>query len=689
MKTMLWKELRENLKWAVLAFLCLILAEFYALSSGRQSYVENYREGTLCSSAFLLVTSFGCSVIGAALAAVQILPELRRDQWAALLHRPVSRSVIFFGKVFAGLILYFGATTLPFLACTAYVATPGQFASPLVPGMLVPGLSDVGLGLDFYFAGMLLCLHRGRWFGSRGAIALSLVAIFLLHLTIGWPFLLPLAAALVFLPAAWGAMVGNGALQTRNVAARAAFVVVVLAGAQTALLILAATLQFLPSKQATPGVNYTRFAITEDGQVFISSQRGDDSLVLTDLNGKIVTDPRYVGNSARNNFCEMLPLSWDLGKREALRDLYLGAFPRNSWNYIQVLDDGRGKEVWYLLLGQNYFVGYDKLSRRVVGICDADGFKPAGATPKPFPFRLRDSIIVFRSPHLYWSGTRLYALNCPDRGMITMDAPNDTIYGALGLSFGFLQDKPGETGVALRNGVRLFDAQGHPLLDIPYPHDPGTWSYLELGSNETGDRIYLESSPTPYPWWKPSNPEAPTAPVFLDEIDLHGNILHTYSRPSPRPPVAPVTWANRFVTFTFPFLPAAIEAIHSHLDQTGRLLPAETEGTLSVPHPSVQDRDLAVLFVVAVVLAAFAFFWARRTGFSPKQARRWAGFVFCFGLPGLLTFRLASDWPRRVPCSHCGALRSIAAAECPHCHRPWPSPPRTGSEIFDLEEVEA
>ena len=32
MITMLWKELRENLKWAVLAMIGLAMAEFYALN---------------------------------------------------------------------------------------------------------------------------------------------------------------------------------------------------------------------------------------------------------------------------------------------------------------------------------------------------------------------------------------------------------------------------------------------------------------------------------------------------------------------------------------------------------------------------------------------------------------------------------------------------------------------------------
>ena len=80
MKMMLWKEFRENFKWAVLALLALTMAEFYVLSSENANFQSaNDNDITLCSSSFLLVTSFGSAVIGAALGVVQILPELRRD----------------------------------------------------------------------------------------------------------------------------------------------------------------------------------------------------------------------------------------------------------------------------------------------------------------------------------------------------------------------------------------------------------------------------------------------------------------------------------------------------------------------------------------------------------------------------------------------------------------------------------
>jgi hypothetical protein len=76
MITLIWKELRENLKWALLAALVLAGAELYALFQtpyGGADYY-NYIDGiTLCKSSFLIATTFGCAAIGFFLGLLQIL----------------------------------------------------------------------------------------------------------------------------------------------------------------------------------------------------------------------------------------------------------------------------------------------------------------------------------------------------------------------------------------------------------------------------------------------------------------------------------------------------------------------------------------------------------------------------------------------------------------------------------------
>ena len=688
MKTMLWKELRENFKWAVLALLGLLLAEVYALSAQHRGYSEDYRDLTLCSSAFLLASAFGCAAIGAALAVLQILPELRRDQWASLLHRPVTRHVIFFGKVFGGLLLYFGATTLPFLASVAYVVTPGQFAAPLVPGMLLPGISDIGFGAVCYFAALLLCLHQGRWFGSRGAAGLAIAAVFVWHLGTLWPEWLSLVFGLIFLGAAWGAMLGNGPLHTWPWAGRIAFALVVLTGSQAALLVLLLGLRSLSPVHPFARFVFRYFEIAQDGKIFVQSQHGDDQTqALTDLDGKVVTDERYVGNSGRENFCQTLPVSYDLRDRSSRPPVYWRS-PRQVWAYINVIDDNESKEVWYFLIRQNYFVGYDKLSRRAVGIYDADGFKAAGAVPKPFPAPVEAATISFRTPHLYWSGAQLHAIQFSERSRVLITLPGDAIYGAVDLSGSYLADGPTHIAVALAHEVRLFDPQGTFRFRVPYAHDPATWPYLSMATNAAADRFYLQFAPEFPFWWKPVKRDGPPEPTILDETGPTGQLLQSYRLPSTDFTAAPMDWVDSIYLFVSPFLPTTARTLAFHDFSPATFPPTETSGPASsfppvAPHAPV--AGLAMLLVLAGVLGGLTWFQARRVGFSAGRAWRWAALVFCFGLPGLLTFRLASAWPTRVRCPRCGCQRPIGADACPRCHQAWPPPEPTGAEIFSRE----
>ncbi len=689
MRTMLWKELRENSKWAFLALLALTAAELYTLSSPRQAYSEDFRDLTLCNSAFLLATAFGCSAIGVGLALVQILPELRRDQWAALLHRPVSRNTIFFGKVFAGLLLYAGAVVTPFFISTVYVAMPGQFAAPLVPGMLIPGLSDLLLGPVFYFATLLLCLHRGNWWGCRAAIGLSVIPIFVEHLIAGWPFLLPLLGALVYLSAAWGAMLSNGSIQGQPRAARLALSLVVMIGAETAILLVLTGLEFLPKNASAPTpMPYTNFEVGSDGQVYLATQNGDGTNKLTDAQGKLI--PGSQVEQLRQNTINILPLSWQFHGSE-LRDVYFEQSPRTLANYLLELDEIQGKEIWYLLRAQNYFIGYDKLSRRAIGICDADGFKPPGALPRPFPHPLESSIMIFRSPRLFWMGSQVYLLDFPERSVVAFHAGDEPIYGANPLVPNYLTDRPLYIAAALATQLRLFDPNGTPLLSLPYPHDPRVWSSLSIGTSETGDRIYLESQATAYPWITGSDLKTPP-PVFLDVYDPQGHLLADYQHPQSGFTITSESWTDRLSLYLSPFLPALAGTAYFNLFPSHDVVDGEELGYFTLPKPrlaGVAPGDLAILFGLDALLGVVAFAWARRHGFTVRRSTAWALFVACFGPLGLITFRLIADGPTRVRCPICGVKRPLPTNECPGCHRAWPAPALTGVEIFEGEKAAA
>src|SRR5213075_3174548 len=107
MKTIIYMELRENLKLAVPAFVLLTgLFMFAAWDGGGNALVD---------AQFLRMIGVGCAGFAATLGWLQIQHERPRDLWAFLVHRPITRTGIFFAKITAGLLIYFLTVSLPML----------------------------------------------------------------------------------------------------------------------------------------------------------------------------------------------------------------------------------------------------------------------------------------------------------------------------------------------------------------------------------------------------------------------------------------------------------------------------------------------------------------------------------------------------------------------------------------------
>src|SRR5262249_16787721 len=135
MKALIWKELRENIKWVALP--TLVIGGIMAVLG--PPFLMSY--GTLFILA--LITA----IFGAVLGFLQVFPEARGDKRSLLLHRPLSRSQIFLGKAVIGAGLYLLALGIPFAFVVVLVATPGHMAEPFSWPMTLPWLADVLTGL--------------------------------------------------------------------------------------------------------------------------------------------------------------------------------------------------------------------------------------------------------------------------------------------------------------------------------------------------------------------------------------------------------------------------------------------------------------------------------------------------------------------------------------------------------------
>lgn len=653
MKMMIWKELRENLKWAALGFLVLSLAEIFALVQGQQSSGSSETDLTLCGSAFLMVSSLGCSAVGVALGALQILPELRRDRWAVLLHRPISRGRILLDKIVGGLLLYFLATAAPLLISIIYVALPGRFAAPFLPGMAWPAISDLFLGMSFYLGALLISLNRGSWFGFRGLLAFALIPIFYLQMVAPNLFVAPFVASLVLTVAAVGSIKTNGSMRARGMWGKAALVSVALVASQTFLILLQMVLSAIPTGERRGFADTINYVLTADGNIAQLKYNEEGFPVETSINGTPV--PRI------RNPTYFVSLSAGFSDENRLGRSVVNAGPRDLWNYVKWVNwRNEGPENWFLLIQQNYFVGYDKQSGRRVGIVDREGFHPPGAVPKPFEHRVFSAAWSAAPPSLFWSGGKLYGIDFGERTLKPLvNFGSEAIYGSEILEE--LEMPPRFLAVTLANEIRVLDLKSGAIVKIPYAHDVRIWSVIYLAALPAMDRLFVEYQ---------TNTDQ-QKPIFVDEVDLKGAVIgsHTlkdrsYLLPSPG-------IADRFAEFITP--PIAAVAF---------LAPDAFKAKDSGARARMW-KDAIAAFVLSAATGFLALVWARRAGFPEKTCRRWAALVALLGVPGLLTFRLTGGFPTRVPCPSCERSRPIEGEMCPACHEAWGAPSASGIEIFD------
>jgi hypothetical protein len=410
--------------------------------------------------------------------------------------------------------------------------------------------------------------------------------------------------------------------------------------------------------------------VTKDGQILKSTERTDGSgYDITDMNGKEITDERYIGGDSQNNIEQLVPIGTDLTKEAYYERLRLRTFMRSSQGYATNVEvSPYDTEAWYILHRQSYLVGYDKLSRRCVGFFDRDGFKPPSSVPVPFPDSPVTSNFSRSTPIFMTVGSRVYALDFTSRTMgLFFDAGKTTVYSAVRFNDG--SGPAGRIAVATAANILIFGDTGDQILSLPYAHDPARWGYISIGTNRPMDRIYVEYDSTDLVVGKVS------LPTFLEIYDLQGNLLHSYSIPGFPIQDTPPTWVNRVMEYSAPLCALPITSIYLRLAPPS---PYEPSAPLFI------GASPAALGAFALALAVLMFLWARRMEFSSRSALGWAVFVFAFGPIGLLTFRLATDWPVRLGCPACGRKRSIEGTECSHCHQGWTEPERNGTEILDV-----
>lgn len=665
---MIWKELREIGRWAALAFVGLLLAELFALHTQGRTVHSDVEGLTLGGETFLLVSALGCAAVGGLLGALQILPEMRRDRWATLLHRPVSRGRILAGKAVTGVLLCTAATGLSLLLSVLFVAWPRQFGVPFVPRLVLPGLSDLLLAIAFYFAALLIGLLPAERWAQRAAVVFGALAILVLHVSESSLFSIALCGVGLFAIAAWGAMDESGL--RHHQLGRAALVLLVFLGTHLLWVLLLMGLAALPPRpEYRSRVGLVDLRILEDGTVLYATQEEGGRVTLRDAEGKVVANlgPEEAGEQSRDvSLANLVSLDQDRG------DNIEKYYRRSSRPALQTVSTSYdASETWFLLPQGNYFVGYDQVSRRCVGICDRDGFKGPNASLHSFPEPLVQTFNS-RAPNLYWSKTRLYDFDFPGRRLtLLLETAGETIHGASSFP---ARDTPRGVTIAVGSEIRLVDNTGAHLVTLPYRHDLGEFPNISFGCTADLSRLFVHYQPSSARMF-----EVRPAAVHLDALDRQGKLLQSYTIPNANFWELLPSWGKKVG-----------RVMQMPLQTFARTLWSRHYGSLeeyeSVPlrGPSdLKDHELTALLGFAVVCAAAAAAWGHWSGLGKRATVLWSLISLALGVAGLVAFRLLVRWPNRIRCPVCGHARPVRASTCPHCDAAWAPAPLTGSEIFE------
>ena len=699
LKAMFWKECRENARWAVLALLALsfslayvVYDEVVAKATASLDPDNGLRLGYVWVIATLVFT-LGTPLVGLLLGLLQILPELRRDQWAFLVHRPASRTTLFWGKALPSVSLYLLATTLPLLALAAWDSLPGHQAAPFDWRFTLGGWAAVLAGLPLYFAGLTTALRPARWYGSRAlpVFAALLAPLGIAAVTEFWQALLvclPLTAAL--LAAAWGSFLTSGQYPGLPRLARLGLSASLLAGIAAA--VIGSIMLFMMVYQslfpaAPSSFSMTQYTVDSDGQT-LRTAYADGDVRYSDVQGR----PLPALKQRRREDSGVQTLDFVPVLNPPARDPHLGHGYNSPERYVAPLQTFRyhSKDTaWFYLYTQDQAVGYSLRTRRAVGYLGPRGFagtsEGAGWFPEPLlgSEHLNNEVSLLHFAHsVLWFNT--------DRSVIRPLWPPVGAAHIDGLCY-VMQFGTGETSgnavaVAADGQFHLFTGSGNLILTTPYAADAAHYPFVQFGTAPLTPGM-MPPSPRFFFWYSKDGSRAQSwADSKLVTLSSSGRVVQATALPALQPP--PHSSVPGPVGALIPPAGGVFglgAALRDHWFGTAQ----QRENW----NPVAQDSGLRVLLLLSaltgLLAAILAWLISRRLGDGRRGRLAWAFGVFWLGGYGVLLLLALRPWPARLPCPNCGRERVVDNEACEHCGRAWARPKRDGTEIFDTAEREA
>jgi len=661
MKALLFKEFRENGKWGLLAFLIVVVWAYIRLAVGETNALLQVNE----------VLFLMAPIAGLALGIAQFVFECRPDNWAFVVHRPISRGAIFAGKAIAGLSLLFTALLLPIVLSAIVANRSGHTPMPFNWRMMLPGLATSISAAGWYFAGILLTLHRARWYGSR------VLPIGMAFLGSAWVVLVPdlwlaLLGVMLMIPclaaAAWGVF-SNGDAAPRTLVTRLGLA----ASSGVSSLFL-----FLLVGQVAAQIDLVSvekfFQIEKTGRFVVVNLRQDStgaSRTVTDLDGHPL--PEYANldqdPEARDRWTNRMapliedswidwPMSVGVTGYRALSSFMCrldGAFPKTSCPQISA---------WYNI-DRRIIQLYSKATRHPAGTIGPDGFSPAGSVAKgefpgkPLNISQQNRVHTLAFPSaVYWMDLDQQRIH-----KIFSASADDPVLSAADFD---IPGSPLRAAIMTQSRLHIIDPTGKSPLQFSGRLDFDHTLFSGAGIiNVPGTGRILANI-----WWE--RDEDKTFPSF--EFTPDGTLVKMTEIPLPQP-----------MLFNHSVSRATLMGIATPLISVPLYRPLRFERNFHFHRMMGPDWNyfLTCMVVSAILSALVTLILARRFGFSLRRAIAWTFTACILGPAVIIIFLTLNDFPVWLRCASCHRLRIADELLCKHCGSLHAPPELDGREIFE------
>ena len=395
-----------------------------------------------------------------------------------------------------------------------------------------------------------------------------------------------------------------------------------------------------------------------------------------------------------------------------------GSWTRSSWpvsldpqSYLKPFKDpNRGTVCWYFIhnkahAGAGYFAGYDRANNARIGFISESGFRtdrPPSAEQFPVSSPSMSLILFWSSARsaisqgsvidlgpidsplpsnwvLVPSGNRLRLVDLSTRMVRTAFQAADPIE-----SFAFLKrEAVGKRANASREPSLVVRTSRAIVVLDPNLDAIRTWvlpddsldanliTLYELGGSHTRAEIQQEVR---------IERGQILAPRIVYQVGPDGT---TQSRVELALHSGMQIWSKQRTAAVLGYaLPAPLVLPLAHLFFV--LVFNQPASFVAAVQSMLQDSWPSLLAVTALALLLAIAAWRRARAFAlpALDQAAWVFFVFVFGIPGYVGYRLHRRWPLRAECPQCHARPPRDRTACAACHSPFPAPAEQGIEVF-------